>query len=137
QDYQFDQLVSQLGFKRDSAKNPLFNVVFALQNMEAADIEIEKIKLSPHQHAGGTSKTDWRLEGMELKDHRDTIQLTLTYATDLFKHETAEKMLLRCEDIINQVLQDPHIKLGEIQLSHTLASAESREREEEEGDFDF
>ncbi|MCP4153643.1 MAG: AMP-binding protein, partial [bacterium] len=137
QDYQYDQLVSKLGFKRDFGKNPLFNVVFAVQNMPAAGVEIENIKLSHHGYVGRTSKTDLRLEVMELGDSRDSIQLTLTYATSLFKHETAEKLLHRCVDILKQVLQDPGIRLGEIKLSHALASADSQEREEDGGDFDF
>ncbi|MCP4158385.1 MAG: amino acid adenylation domain-containing protein, partial [bacterium] len=47
QDYQFEELVETLDISRDASRNPLFDVMFLLQNMELTKIEIPGLKLKP------------------------------------------------------------------------------------------
>ena len=44
QDYQFEELVEKLEIKRDTSRNPLFDTMFALENMDVQIEELDKLK---------------------------------------------------------------------------------------------
>ncbi len=143
QDYQFDQLTAKLGLQGNAAKNPLFDVVFAM--LETKDNNIEAIgnvnlrdigglKLIPYKFENNTSKTDLRLGAMKTNDR---ITLTLTYATALFKDTTCEKMMGRYIEILYQVIRNPDLKLTDIKISHKLSVAESNFLQDKQGGFGF
>jgi len=39
QEYQFEELVTSLKIKRDISRNPIFDTMFVLQNVDASDIK--------------------------------------------------------------------------------------------------
>ena len=67
----------------------------------------------------------------------EEIQLTLEYSTSLFKPSTAEKILQRYIDIAKQVIENKHIKLKDIRISHQLLKPKVIPPQEDDGDFDF
>ena len=44
QDYPFENIVEKLAIKRDLSRNPLFDVMFILQNMDMGTVDIEGLK---------------------------------------------------------------------------------------------
>jgi iturin family lipopeptide synthetase B len=133
QDYPFSELVSKLKLPRMHGRNPLFDTVFALTNMETQEFKVDNLKITPMPFERNLTNFDLHLEGVE---ENDTIILNLGYSTDLFKKTTAEKLINRYLEILKQVLENPAIKLDEIDISHDLLiSTESTF--DEEGDFEF
>jgi amino acid adenylation domain-containing protein len=88
-DMPFEKLVEALRPVRDPARNPLFQVMFALQNAPADTLALSGVKVSaedtPHVHA----KFDLMLD---LAERDDAIEGVFEYASALFEPATIERM---------------------------------------------
>jgi non-ribosomal peptide synthetase component F len=113
QDYPFDMLVDQLNYKRDAGRNPLFDILFVLQNIGIKEIKIKNLKTLPYQYKNKTSPFDFWLEGEE-KD--GVIVFSLGYCTTLFKRETMARLSNHFINILNQVIKKPGVPAAEIDL---------------------
>ncbi len=132
QDFQFPDLVNKLGLERDQSRNPLFNVVFQSDILSSGDIDFGELKLLPYEGDNSTRSQFDLIMGATGTD--GSVFLQLTYSTELFKPGTAQQMLRRYVQILDQVLADGNVKISDITLSHGLMSSRSdildREREE-------
>ncbi len=129
QDMQFEELVDQLKLGRDAGRNPLFDVVFNVQNFSslwpgAADRQIlehgSDISITPYEYDNKTAKFDIILFVYEIDRG---ISFKIQYSTVLFKTSTIEKMAKRYIEIIRQVVEDENIKLKDIKVSHDFLAA--------------
>jgi len=138
-DYQFDELVRILGVERKSDKNPLFNIVLAMQNMDNPEVERaftahhHHLNLKPYEVDIVISRFDLNLFAREIKGR---IHLIYRYSTGIFKEETIKKLAGHYIEIIDQVTENPDIKLEEIILSSSLLHG-SHINKEKDVDFDF
>jgi amino acid adenylation domain-containing protein len=114
QEYQFEDLVEKLQVRRDTSRNPLFDVMFILQNQEISTVEIPGLKLKPFTHEIKTSKFDIGLYGGEI-DRK--IIMNVNYSTKLFKRETIELFMEYFKNIVSSILENPGLKLSEIEVS--------------------
>ncbi|MCP4656782.1 MAG: AMP-binding protein, partial [bacterium] len=98
QNLPFEQLVDELHPQRDLSRNPLFQVVFALQNAPASELKLPGIRLSPLDIQVETAKFDLTLNlqesaaGITGFPRRGTIGGFLEYNTDLFDRATISRM---------------------------------------------
>jgi amino acid adenylation domain-containing protein len=113
QDMQFEDLVDKLNLERAPSRNPLFDVMFTVQNFEQTKVELENVTFSPCQYGNVTSKFDMTLFTFEKGDN---IDFQLEFCTDLFKPGTITRMTDHFINIIRQVTADPGIRLPEIDL---------------------
>ncbi len=113
QDYQFEGLVDRLNLRRDLSRNPLFDTVFSMQNMDTGSVEIEGLKFSPYEFEYKVSKFDLTLNAAEIKD---SISFSLEYNTELFKKETIERIAVQFINIIKQFTHNPDMRLQDIEL---------------------
>ncbi|MCK4260648.1 MAG: amino acid adenylation domain-containing protein, partial [Halanaerobiales bacterium] len=123
QDYQFEELVEQLDLSRDMSRNPLFDVMFAMQNMLGqnwpwqnfynGELRIDNLELKPYNFDYKTSKFDLTISATEIDDE---IILNFEYSTRLYKRETIERMLAHFRNILIAVAGDADIKLSEIEM---------------------
>ncbi|MBS5824841.1 MAG: amino acid adenylation domain-containing protein [Clostridium argentinense] len=113
QDYQFEELISQLDIARDFSKNPLFDVMFTFQNIDIENIEIEGLKFRPYEFENKISKFDMTLSAIESKEK---ITFNLEYCTKLFKRETVERLSKHYMNILKAVVNNVEIKLSEIDI---------------------
>ncbi|MCK4258408.1 MAG: amino acid adenylation domain-containing protein [Halanaerobiales bacterium] len=113
QDYQFEMLVEKLDLTRDLSRNPLFDVVFTLQNTHPREISIECAKLSPYQLKHRITKFDMTLNAFEAENK---INFVLEYATKLFKHETIEMISTRFLKILRTIAENPELKIVDIEI---------------------
>ncbi|WP_406617652.1 amino acid adenylation domain-containing protein [Bacillus velezensis] len=122
-DYQFENIVQKLGVKRDSSRNPLFDVMFVLEN---ADYGIENhLDPNPEEHIQteiNISKFDLTLTATEIDKG---IKFHLEYSSQLFEKETAERMGAHFTKLLQSAaagLDQPLMKLDLIpeQEKHTL-----------------
>jgi tyrocidine synthetase-3 len=135
QDYPFDQLVTKLGLQGNTSRNPLFNVVFAMQNMEIDEIQNNNLNIFYHpQHENKISRFDLTLFAEESGER---LKIGLEFSTQLFKQSSAVKILHHYTEILNRVVEHPEIKLKDILLSHNLLVADSRTRQQEQMNFGF
>ena len=113
QAYPFETLVEKVAVDRDTGRNPLFDVMFALQNMPLPERRLPGLALIPYAFEYGTAKFDLNLDGVEADDR---LELTLEYSTVLFKAETAGRFIGYFKQLITAVLESPGTAMKYLEL---------------------
>ncbi len=137
QDYQFDDLVEKVNVNRDVSRNPLFDVVFTLNDIDDKGIdfneEISGLKMRPYYYEKKTVKFDLSL----IVDIGDHLFFTFEYSIELFKKETIDRLVKYLIDIMSAVIEDKNIKIKNIEVSHDLFEPDMDIIKGEKGDFLF
>jgi amino acid adenylation domain-containing protein len=115
QEYQFEDLVEKVSVNRDASRNPLFDVMFVLQNLDIPEVEpgIPGLKLKPYQYENRTSKFDITLQGYETGK---SLLFVVDYSTGLFKQETIQRLINHFLFIIKEVCGNPGSKISGIDI---------------------
>ncbi|MCP4157037.1 MAG: amino acid adenylation domain-containing protein [bacterium] len=118
QDYQFEDLVGKLLVNRDASRNPLFDTVFLLQNMEAqaGDIPVNadnQLIMRPYESESNNSKFDITIVAVEGSGN---IHFSLEYCTRLFKIQTIRRYINYFKQLIAKVTEGTHKKIAEIEV---------------------
>ncbi|MEV2395949.1 amino acid adenylation domain-containing protein [Paenibacillus larvae] len=114
-DYPFEHLVNQLKLNRDLSRNPIFDVLFVLQNMSETKLQMNGLSVTPYEFNNHTTQYDLKLEIFETDDNE--LECSFSYGTKLFKKETIQLMADRFVWIVNQLMTHSDAKLSEISLS--------------------
>ncbi|UQZ41392.1 plipastatin non-ribosomal peptide synthetase PpsC [Bacillus subtilis] len=115
QDYPFEELVDKLELTRDMSRNPLFDVMFVLQNMDQESLELDELCLKPAANNGHqTSKFDLTLYIQEQPHGLLTFQME--FSTDLYKKKTIEKWLQYFINMLLSIIKDNKAALGTINI---------------------
>ncbi|MCP5051819.1 MAG: amino acid adenylation domain-containing protein, partial [bacterium] len=112
QDYPFEDLVESLEIKRDTSRNPLFDVMFQLNNFEVSELEVPGLRVNGYNYKWEISKFDLTLWGWEREEQ---LTFAFEYATPLFKRETIDFFIRYFKEIITAVVQNPQARLGQLQ----------------------
>ena len=91
----FEKLVEELQPERDLSRQPLFQVLFALQNVPQETLELPELRLRPMERGRTTSKFDLSLYVTETADG---LAGSIEYATDLFEASTIERLAGQLSD---------------------------------------
>ena len=131
QEYQFEDLVEQVEVIRDAGRNPLFDVMFVLNNINTgsarADItgEFEKKEFDSELTVGNdlerVSKFDLTISAVESGDN---LFIGFQYCTRLFKEETIQRFAGYFKRLVSSIMESSWIKLVDIQI----ISPEEKER---------
>jgi amino acid adenylation domain-containing protein len=115
QEYQFEDLVDQLGTKvrRDLSRNPIFDVMFALQNISRSSLEISGLRLQPYGQHSMDSKFDMTFNAVESDDR---IYFSIEFCTKLFKKETLQRLSLFFKQILAQFLREPGKQIQDTEI---------------------
>ncbi len=112
QDLPFEKLVEALQPNRDLSHNPLFQVMFVLQNPPSDDIwRTEELET-------GTAKFDIQLS---MIDSEQGLTGTLEYNFDLFKADTITRMVGHFQTLLEGIVSNSHQRISELPI---LTSAE-------------
>ncbi|HKH48756.1 MAG TPA: amino acid adenylation domain-containing protein, partial [Thermoanaerobaculia bacterium] len=114
QEVPFERLVEELAPQRSLSHSPLFQVLFALQNVRRQALDLPGMRLSPL--ASGADVTAQFELSFSLEQAGDRIFGSLTYNTDLFDGATAERMLGHFAALLAQAGEDPDRRLPELDL---------------------
>ncbi|MCT7951958.1 amino acid adenylation domain-containing protein [Ancylothrix sp. C2] len=123
QDLPFEKLVEELHPERQLNQNPLFQVVFALQNAPVGALELPGITLSPQQLDVGTSRFDLEFHLWESTpnnnlwvDDSGGISGFVIYSTDLFDEATITRMLEHFQILLEGIVKNPEQRLSELPI---------------------
>lgn len=111
QDYQYEMLIEKLNLQRDLSRNPLFDVMFVLQNMDEKTFELEDFSVESTYLNEDTVQYDLKLEASE---ENNKILFHFEYATALFKEETIARYTEGFLKIIEQILDNKEILISDI-----------------------
>ncbi len=113
QDYPFERLVEKISAARDTGRNPLFDVVFSLENMEIPALEIKGLRVSTADFGSLTAKFDLNLSAVE---SGDCLQCNFQYCTKLFKEETVERFIVYFKQAVSAVVNGPNQEIAGIDI---------------------
>ncbi|RTZ29485.1 amino acid adenylation domain-containing protein, partial [Paenibacillus polymyxa] len=113
QDYQFEELVDKLNLERDLGRNPLFDTMFVLQNIEASEVKMDGLRFMPYDSEVRISKFDLTLNAEETEDG---IAFELEYATRLFKKESVIRLIAHYLNVLEEAAAFPEKRLLEIDM---------------------
>ncbi len=113
QDLPFEKLVEALNPVRDPGRNPLFQVIFALQNAPMPPMTAGALRLSVGWSETAASRVDLELHVME---DSGATQLVAVYDTELFAETTVETLLRRYCRLLESIVADPNQPLSAFSL---------------------
>ena len=113
QDLPFEKLVEALQPTRDFSRNPLFQVVFALQNAPIAPLQLPGLTLSPLDFTLGTTRFDLECHCFKALD---TLHCTMIYSTALFESATIERMLQHFQVLLEGIVANPDQAIAHLPL---------------------
>jgi amino acid adenylation domain-containing protein/non-ribosomal peptide synthase protein (TIGR01720 family) len=125
QDLPFERLVDELHADRDASRNPIFQVLFALQNAPQGELKLRGLNISTLPVDTGTAKFDLYLSH-EVRNGQ--LHGALEYRTELFSEATINRMAGHYARILEGIANDPRQPILELPL---LSGAERHQVAEE------
>ena len=118
QDLPFEKLVDELRPERSLSRNPLFDVLFAMQNAPRSETKLSGLRWEPWGEGTKTTRVDLEVHVAEVASE---LVCTFVYATDLFETEAIQRLMGHYKQLLESVSAEPERQLSEISL---LTSAE-------------
>ncbi|MEH2324932.1 MAG: amino acid adenylation domain-containing protein [Nostoc sp.] len=123
QDLPFEKLVEELHPERNLNQNPLFQVVFALQNAPMSALELTGLTLSPLPFDTHTTRFDLEFHLWEANiqnglwvDSSEGISGFVVYSTDLFDDATITRMLGHFQTLLEGIVANPEQRIAQLPL---------------------
>jgi amino acid adenylation domain-containing protein len=113
QDVPFEKLVDEVHPQRDLSRNPLFQVLFVLQNAPLSQRTLPGLALSTIELDTGTAKFDLALFAAE---GEQGLTLSIEYNTDLFEVATIQRILAHFQTLVAGILDNPQACLSALPL---------------------
>ena len=114
QDLPFERLVEELQPERSLSYNPLFQVLFSLENTPRRSFELRELHIQALPGGAGTSaKVDM---AFFLLEAADGFTVRVEYNTDLFDDSTIDRMLRHYQVLLEGALANPGLRLSELPL---------------------
>ena len=123
----FEKTVEVLQPDRDLARQPLFQVVFALQNVPTEELHLEQLRISSIETLSAAAKFDL---SVMLSEDENGLSGEIEYAAELFLPETIERLIEHYSRVLTQMADTPDVSLSGLRLmaddqwAHELALGE-------------
>jgi putative pyridoxal-dependent aspartate 1-decarboxylase len=116
QDLPFEQLVEELKPKRHLNRNPLFDVMFALQNAPETELRLPELTLSSIEEESHTAKFDLSLDMFESPSGLSGV---FEYSTDLFEPSTITRIARHFQVLLEAIVTHPETPILQLPLLTT------------------
>ncbi|WP_434293864.1 condensation domain-containing protein, partial [Clostridium botulinum] len=114
QSYQFETLIEKLNLKLDASRNPLFDVMLnSIDLFDKNEKFLDGLLIKSYNIKEISSKVDFDLA---FKENLKVIELTLTYATNLYDKNTIEIMIEDYIGILEIIVMDKDMSIDNIIL---------------------
>ncbi len=110
QDSQFNDVTEMMEFDRKANKNPFFDLVFALQEIDMPELKLPDLSFTS-ENLDDSSKFDLVCTSYRMGDE---IHLSMRYWIRIFKEETVKQMMKDFRNILEQILEAPDTAVSEI-----------------------
>ncbi|WP_281377115.1 non-ribosomal peptide synthetase [Fontibacillus panacisegetis] len=113
QEYPFEDVVDKVNVKRDMSRNPIFDVMFVMQNNEEEEVSAQGLTLEEVETESGVAKFDLTIS---VNSTTEGYNINWEYCDELFKEETVRRMAAHFEQIVREILETPTKKISEIEV---------------------
>ncbi|WP_315828614.1 MULTISPECIES: HAD-IIIC family phosphatase [unclassified Bradyrhizobium] len=114
QDIPFEKVVEELNPARDPSHQPIFQVMFALENLPKDTFDLSGLKLSRIERPIVASKFDL---SVMLHEEDQGIRGHFEFATDLFERRTVERLANHYQSLLEKIVSEPDQSCGELTRS--------------------
>ncbi|MCP4659516.1 MAG: amino acid adenylation domain-containing protein, partial [bacterium] len=112
-DVPFERVVEELTLERDTSRNPLFQVIFAFQNVPIPKLVTEGLTLERYEFGETTARLDLELD---LQEMPYGFVGWLGFNADLFDPTTVSRMCADFRVLLEAVATDPDRRIGDLPL---------------------
>ncbi|HVR95483.1 MAG TPA: amino acid adenylation domain-containing protein, partial [Thermoanaerobaculia bacterium] len=114
QDLAFEQLVNELKPRRDTSRQPMFQILFNfLTNYRPVVMELPGLVLSPEPNHSGATQFDLILS---MYESEGSLHFSADYSTDLYDATTMARRLESYAHLLAGAAAHPQLKLSELPL---------------------
>src|SRR5262249_37879248 len=113
QDLPFEKVVEALRPERSLGYNPIFQVIFALQNQPRPQRDFAGLTSRPFGAKTAIAKMDLSLY---LFERGDALSGIFEYNTDLFDQSTIERLGQHFQQVLEAIVENPGLRVSEIPL---------------------
>jgi amino acid adenylation domain-containing protein len=113
QELPFEKLVAELQPVRDLSRQPIFQVLFALQNVPQETLQLPGMELSRRGGGRPTAKCDLALY---VHERDDRLEGYFEYATDLFDASTIERLAGHWMTLLEAAVARPDVALSDLSM---------------------
>ncbi|SHE68728.1 non-ribosomal peptide synthase domain TIGR01720/amino acid adenylation domain-containing protein [Seinonella peptonophila] len=109
-DFPLEELIEQLQIRRDMSRQPLFDTIFSMQNIDLKMPELPHANLTPYEYGRKTARFDlsWVVHDDE------QLEISIEYCSKLFKRETIKRMGAHYLHLLQQVITQPNRSIAEL-----------------------
>jgi len=108
-----ERLVEELKPDRDASQTPLFQVMFALQNVGTREFQIPGVQAAPFRLEGSTARFDLFLS---MTEGSGDLGGLWEYDTDLFDASRISRMAEHFETLLEEIASHPHRRISDLAL---------------------
>ncbi|MDK8179896.1 non-ribosomal peptide synthetase [Paenibacillus sp. UMB4589-SE434] len=113
QDYPFEDLVENVRITRDLSRHPVFDTMFALENTEKREFDLDGLQVKPFANEYSMAKFDLNLT---VTEDEDGLVCSMEYATALYKQETIERMSKHFLQLIAGMTNNPQAHISSLTM---------------------
>jgi NAD(P)-dependent dehydrogenase (short-subunit alcohol dehydrogenase family)/acyl carrier protein len=123
QELPFEVIIEHLRLERIGNRTPLVNVLFVMQNVPQAEVELSDTVIRPVEQKAVQAKFDLALF---ISEDTSGVSGSISYSTDLFKKETIAKMMGNYKALLQDIMAHPEASVDTLEIQ----SAAEKEKEE-------
>jgi hypothetical protein len=113
QDLPFEKLVEEMNPARDLSRNPLFQVMFNVQNLAKQEIQLPGLSFSPLPTHSEAAKFDLSLS---ILDNENGMTGTIEYNSDLFNAATMTRMCGHFQTLLQGIAAKPDGRVWDLPI---------------------
>ncbi|AOW91618.1 non-ribosomal peptide synthetase [Rhodococcus sp. WMMA185] len=120
----FETVVEVLDPARSRARNPLFQVALAFQNLDHTQLTLPALEVRELSPSIRSARVDLQLTvivGPHPPAERAGMSLVFTYATDLFDHDTVAAIADRFVSTLSEAVAQPDLPVGDLAVLERIA----------------
>ncbi len=122
QEVPFEKVVETVVKKRDPSRNPLFQVLFILQNVpQISSAGLAEVQVSREDYEPHTANFDLTFV---ITETAPGLKASVEYCTDLFSEQTIVRMIGHYKELLGSIVKQPYQKIG---LLPMLTAAEEHQ----------
>jgi amino acid adenylation domain-containing protein len=133
QDLPFDRVVEAVEPRRHGARNPLFQVAFSFHDAPLPELAFRGLATEVDEMvSNGSAKFDLNVVVVPQREQRsgtgssasdDSIRMIWEHSTELFEEATIERLMAQYERLLEAIVSDPDLRLGELPLTSVAEGA--------------
>ena len=101
QHYPFDRLVEELDLKRDTSRNPLFDIMLTLQNVMEGETQVFDEVGQVIDNGASVAKFDMNITAFEIGNN---LKLTVNFNRNVYEREMVSELLENYENLLTELL---------------------------------